>query len=446
MPRSRAEVEKLEERLLSPSSRLRFPLVVVDKASGATLADVDGREYLDFHAMAGVAAIGHNHAALTHAIREQSEKLLCCNIAYAVHEPLLDLAERLLGLAPFQDDDYRVAIGLSGSDASDGAMKLARASTGRWQIISFKGAYHGTTYGALSLSATDLNMVRGFGPGVPGIHHVPYPDSFRMNGSPDEISEWCLQRLRELLEREVPAEEVAAVFVEPIQGDSGILVPPHNFLPRLAELCSEYGILLVADEVQTGLGRTGAWLASHDSRIQPDIVLLGKALGGGVPISAVIARSDLMDSWKAPGHVFGVGGSPLACVAGITTLNVIEEERLIKNAELRGAELMAGLLELKSRHESIGDVRGRGLMLGVDLVTDRSTRERNPLLAKQVLVGSFRRGLFITYLAGNVLRLIPPLVVTKRDVENAISIIDDALTDAAEGRVDPGEVAKIVGW
>jgi 4-aminobutyrate aminotransferase len=267
-----------------------------------------------------------------------------------------------------------------------------------------------------------------------------------MPGTPDEIAQDCLDAIKTAFATTAPPDEVAAVFVEPIQGDSGIIVPPGRFLTELSSLCAEHGILLVAEEVQTGIGRTGRWLAGEHFGIRPDIVLLGKALASGLPVSAIVARSELMDAWKAPGHVFCTGANPVCCAAALATLDVIEEEALLHNAEVRGAELRAGLLELQARHEVIGDVRGVGLLLGVDLVKDRSTRERATDLAPQVLLGCFRRGLFLTYLGKCVLRLVPPLIITSDDVARALEILDASLTDAVEGRIHPEETEAIVGW
>jgi 4-aminobutyrate aminotransferase len=440
-----ADALELERRHLSPSTRIAFPPVVAARGSGARFEDTEGREYLDFHAMACICNTGHNHPAVVAAIREQAETLIHCNSAYLLHAPLLELAARLSALAP-GGGERRVAFGLSGSDANDGAIKLVRAATGRSRVIAFTRAYHGNTYGALSLSAVSLAMRRGFGPELPGVHHVPFPDVYRMAGDEHDVSERCLATLRELLATTAPPEEVAAVFVEPVQGDAGILVPPAAYMRGLAELCREHGILLVAEEVQTGLGRTGRWFACEHFGLEPDVLIVGKALGSGMPVSAIVARSELMDAWSAPGHVFCTAANPVCCAAALATLDVLEAEDLIARSAAMGARLRAGLEVLRERHETVGDVRGLGLMLGVDLVRDRETRERAGDLAARVVVGCLARGLFLTFLSSSVLRLAPPLTIDADDVDRALEILDAALADAVAGRVSEADVAGLVGW
>jgi 4-aminobutyrate aminotransferase len=438
-------VAELERRFLSPSVRLPFPPVMIDSAAGVRFTDSTGREFLDFHALASIANVGHNHPAVVTAIRDQAQRLVHCNPAYASHPLPAVLASRLSAIAP-GTEDRRVAFGLSGSDANDGALKLARAATGRHRAIAFLGSYHGNTYGASSLSALSLNMRKGFGPELPGVHHVPFPDTYRMGGTPDEVAERCLDALRELLETNAPADEVAAIFIEPIQGDAGVLVPPARYIEGLRALRAQHGILLVAEEVQTGIGRTGTWFASEQLGLDPDIVIAGKALASGMPVSAIVARSELMNHWSAPGHVFCTASNPVCCAAALATLDVIEREGLLANATAMGQRLRDGLADLADRHVAIGDVRGRGLMLGVDLVSDRLTRERARDVAARVIVACFARGLYLTFLRGSVLRLAPPLTIGPPDVDDALEILDEALDDAVSGRVPDADVAAVVGW
>jgi 4-aminobutyrate aminotransferase len=428
------------EQSLSPSMRLPFPPLLLEGGVGATLRAADGRTFLDFHAMAAIANTGHNHPAVVAAIQEQAARLVHVNPAYALHAQPLALAEALAARMP-GPGPWQVALGLSGSDANDGAIKLARAATGRSEIIAFEGSYHGNTYGALSLSAVTPVMRRGFGPVVPGIHHVPYPDPYR---GPD--AEQCLDALDRLLATSVVPEEVAAVVFEPIQGDAGVIVPPQSYVDGLVARCRQHGILLVAEEVQTGVARTGPMWACEHLGLVPDMLLAGKALGSGMPVSAIVARAELMDAWQAPGHVFCTGANPICCAAANATLAIVDSERLGTRAERLGARLQDGLRALADRHEAIGDVRGRGLMIGCDLVRDRATRERSPELASQVLVGCYSRGLFLTFLGGNVLRFVPPLIIDEEDVDRCLEIVAAALDDALAGRVDPAEAAAMVGW
>jgi 4-aminobutyrate aminotransferase len=442
-----AETIAAGERLVSPATRIPFLPLVVDSAAGTEIVEPDGRRLLDFHSMACIATTGHCHPRVVEAIRDQAGRVVHVNSGYALHEPLVRLADELARIAP-GTGPRKVAFGLSGSDANDGALKLARAATGRPKAIAFFGSYHGNTYGALSLSAVSLAMRRGFGPVVPDIHHIPFPDTYHAapGTTPDDVAAACLDELRRLLETVAPPEEVAVVFLEPIQGDSGILVPPQSFIHGLAEICRAHGILIVAEEVQSGVGRTGRWFASEHFGLDPDIAVIGKGLGSGMPVSALVARAELMDAWGPPGHVFCTAANPVCCAAALATIAVVEEEGLMENARARGRQLVDGLAELAERHEAIGDVRGLGLMLGVDLVEDRGSKAPARALAAKVTLACYRRGLYLTFLRGSVLRLAPPLVLSEADADRALEILADAFADALAGRVSAQDVASIVGW
>ncbi len=446
-PLTVAGMEALHAAHLSPATRLSFPALSVRRGRGAMLEDQEGRKLIDFHSMACVTNTGHCPPRVVQAIRAQSEDLVHANSAYVLHEPLVRLASEVVRLVPGHAEK-KVAFGLSGSDANDGALKLARAATGRPKVVAFFGSYHGNTYGALSLSAVSMAMRRGFGPVVPDIHHIPFPDTFRGNYGADaaQAGEQCLRVFTELLTTVAPPEEVAAVFLEPIQGDSGILVPPVAFVQELARICESHGILVVAEEVQTGMGRTGTWFAAQQFGLVPDITILGKAFGSGMPISAIVARADLMDAWSAPGHVFSTGANPVTCAAAQATIAMIEEEGLVDNAQAMGQRLVRGFIELARTHECIGDVRGRGLMLGVDLVEDRLTKRRAKSFAAMVVWRAYELGLYLTFLSGSVLRIAPPLVIDDHLVDTGLEILEQALDDALSGRVSESDAAQIIGW
>lgn len=442
-----AEILALERDLLSPATRIPFIPLVAECGRGAELVDRDGTRLLDFHSMACTTSTGHCHPRVVDAIQRQAARLVQCNSGYAVHEPMVRLAAELVRITP-GDWSKKVAFGLSGSDANDGALKLVRAATRRPKVIAFFGSYHGNTYGALSLSAVSLAMRRGFGPVVPDVHHVPYPDTYRADppGNAGEVAARCLRELARVLETVAPPEEVAAVFMEPVQGDSGVLLPPVEFCQGLTDLCRQHGILLVAEEVQCGVGRTGRWFASEHFQLEPDVTIVGKGLGSGMPVSAVVARADLMDAWGPPGHVFSTASNPVCAAAALATIAVVEEEGLLENARCRSRQLVEGLAALADRHDAIGDVRGLGLMLGVDLVEDRDSRVPARALAPKVVAACYRRGLYLTFLRGSVLRLAPPLVVDEAQVERALGILDAAFEDAALDRVAAADVAQITGW
>ena len=435
-------------RCLSPSMRLPFPEVVVAGGSGSRFWTASGREFLDLHSMAAIMNVGYGHPQHLGAIHEQVDRMLHCNPAYVLSQPVLELAEQLAKVSPGQRAK-RVAFGLSGSDANDGAIKLARAATGRQLIIAFEGAYHGNTYGALSLSSVNSAMRRGFGPTVPGIFHVPYP-RVRATDPPemaaDAVDE-AFDHLERLLDTIAPPTDIAAIFLEPIQGDSGVFVPPVAFIHRLAQLTSEHGILLVADEVQSGIGRTGQMFAIERYAVEPDILVVGKALGGGVPISAIVARSDLMDAWSAPGHVFSTSASPVAAAAASAVLRVLVEEDLLQAAQSRGDQFRSGLKAIAAHWPQVRDIRGEGLMLGVELdageqAGDSTTR----LLTAKVVKGCFDRGCFITFLAGSVLRIMPPLVIMTDEVDRALEALEASLADAVRGKVPDDAVRHLAGW
>jgi 4-aminobutyrate aminotransferase len=442
----KSELEQDAVRYISPATRLAFPAVVVEGGEGATFWDVSGRRFLDLHSMAGVSNIGYGHPRYTQALVEQASRLVHCNPAYMLHEAPIRLAERLTQITP-GDFDKRVAFGLSGSDANDGAIKLARAATRRQKIVAFRGAYHGNTYGALSLSSISPAMRRGFAPEVPGVIHVPFPDVYRDSACGDAaVAQRCLADLDLVLNTIAPADDVAAIFLEPVQGDSGVLVPPQAYIDGLVARAREHGILLIADEVQTGIGRTGRMCAAEHFGIKPDVTIFGKALGGGMPVSAIVARNELMDAWEAPGHVFSTGVSPLAATAALAVLDIIAEEELAAAAAQRGALLRGGLEDLQRRYPVIGDVRGLGLMLGADLVCDPETRLRDRKLAPKVIKSCFDRGCFITFLAGSVLRFIPPLVISDDELKCAIEVVGDSLGSVLRGEVSDEDVAAFAGW
>jgi 4-aminobutyrate aminotransferase len=317
----------------------------------------------------------------------------------------------------------------------EGAIKLARNHTRRQAIVAFQGAFHGRTYGAMSLTSRKAIQRAGFGPMVPEVHHVPYAYRYRCRFCGDEsaCTMACARNIEEdLFARHVDPRDVAAIFVEPIQGEGGYVVPPPGFLAALRELCDRHGILLVCDEVQSGIGRTGKMFACEFDGVEPDILLCAKGLGSGMPIGAIVAKDEVM-TWERGSHGSTFGGNPVCCAAALATLDLVEGG-LMANAARMGERLMGALRDMATRHEQIGDVRGRGLMIGVELVTDRSSREPASRLASDVVQAAFRRGLLILTAGKSTLRLAPPLVIDDTDVDNALAIIEDSVIAAAQGR------------
>ena len=428
-PKARAAVEA-DDRLISPSYTRSYPLVA-KSGRGVRVTDVDGNEFLDFAAGIAVTSTGHCHPEVVAAIQKQAAELIHISGTDFYNEPLTDLAERLSAVAPMRGP-HRVFYGNSGAEAVECAMKLARYHTGRQNIIAFLGAFHGRTMGALSLTASKPQQKRRFAPLVPGVTHVRYPYAYRgCSGGPQEeeaFSLGCARYIEEKLFKTIlPPEEVAAIFVEPIQGEGGYVVAPDNFMRELRAICDKYGILLVADEVQSGAGRTGKWWAVEHSGVEPDIVCMAKGIASGMPLGVCMSRADIMD-WVPGSHASTFGGNPVSIAAALATMDVLTREG-VANAGRIGAKMLERLEGWKATHPLVGDVRGRGLMIGVELVKDKQTREPASALRNRVETLAFERGLIILGCGETSIRLCPPLVLTEEEAMVGLDILEEALTD-----------------
>ncbi|MBT9163152.1 MAG: Isoleucine 2-epimerase [Chloroflexi bacterium] len=445
--RSREIVAK-DQTLIPPAFRVSYFPLVVQEGTGATVTDVDGRVYIDLLASAAVSNTGHAHPRVVDAITRQAKAFIHYTPAYMYHEHLVRLAEQLVSLTP-GEFPKRVRFGLSGSDANDGVIKFARAYTGRQKVVSFFRSYHGSTYGALSLSAITPNMRRKMGPFLPEIYHIPFPDCYRCSFGRDYPSceEFCWEQIESsYFQTILPPDEVAAIVVEPIQGDAGIIVPPPFFLPQLRKFCTEHGSLLVDEEIQTGFGRTGKWFAIEYWGVIPDIVVMGKAIASGMPLSALVARADILEALEPPADLFTCAGNPVACAAALATIEVIREERLVERSAKLGQYAMDRLLKMKDRHQLIGDVRGKGLSIGVDLVKNRQSKERAVKEALKVCWRCYEKGVLLISFSGSVLRIQPPLVIAEGDLEYALNVIDESLTEVEKGMVPDAVLEGMVGW
>jgi 4-aminobutyrate aminotransferase len=422
-PRAQELLER-DHRFVSPSYTRIYPLVVA-RGSGAVIEDVDGNLFLDFTAGIAVTATGHCHPHVVAAVQDQSAKLIHMSGTDFYYQPQIDLAERLAELAP-GDSPKRVFFTNSGAEALEAALKLARWHTGRSRAIAFLGAFHGRTYGAMSLSGSKLVHRRGFSPLVPDIHHVAYPrgPEARAPGS----GRRCVEQIEEtVLKRTAPPDEVAAVFVEPIQGESGYHVPPPDFLPALRQLCDRYGMLLVTDEVQAGMGRTGKLFASEHWDVEPDIVCLAKGIASGMPLGAIVARDEVMD-WPSGSHASTFGGNPISCRAALATLDLLVDE-YTANAAQRGEQLRQGLVRLQRQHRHVGDVRGLGLMVAMDLVQEHDRQTPDPALRDQIVQSAFRHGLLLLGAGESAIRFCPPLCISAEQVDTALRILGSVLAD-----------------
>ena len=427
-PRARAVIER-DERVVSPSYTRCYPLVA-ERGEGALVEDVDGNRFLDFNAGIAVVATGHCHPRVVKAVQEQAARLMHMSGTDFYYEEMVALAEKLAEIAP-GDMARRVSFGNSGAEAIEGSIKLARWSTKRDKIIAFYGSFHGRTLGALSLTARKAVQRAGFGPLIPGVVHAPYPNCYRcpFGQKPESCAVECVGFIENtLLKTVAPPEETAAIVVEPVQGEGGYIVPPRIFFDELARVASQHGILLIFDEVQSGMGRTGRmWAADHFDAV-PDIIAVAKGIASGLPLGATVARADLM-TWPPGAHASTFGGNPVACAAALATIALLEEE-LISNAARMGAYLMDRMREWPHRFAQVGDVRGLGLMIGIELVRDRETREKAPQLRDRVVQMAFERGLLVLGAGDNSLRLCPPLVITREQCAFALETLEECLTAA----------------
>jgi 4-aminobutyrate aminotransferase len=421
-PKGQALLER-DEQFMSPSYTRIYPLVCA-RGSGAVIEDVDGNLFLDFTAGIAVTATGHCHPDVVAAIQDQAGKLLHMSGTDFYYQPQIDLAQRLAEIAPGVSPK-RVFFTNSGAEALEAGLKLARWHTGRSRAIAFFGAFHGRTYGAMSLSGSKLVHRRGFSPLVPDIHHVAFPRGCKQCA--DVVSGCaCVKQIEEtVLKRVAPPDEVAAIFVEPIQGEGGYHVSPPGFLPALRELCDKHGIMLVMDEVQTGMGRTGKMFAVEHWDVEPDIICLAKGIASGMPLGAIIARDNVMD-WPPGSHASTFGGNPVSCRAALATVALLERE-YIANAAARGEQLRQGLRHLQPRFPELGEVRGLGLMTAIDVVKSRETALADPVMRDHIVQEAFQHGLLLLGCGDGAIRFCPPLCVTADQVQDALAILADVL-------------------
>jgi 4-aminobutyrate aminotransferase len=395
---------------------------------GHTLFDSDGRGFLDFACGIATTSLGHHHPAVTQAIKDQADKLLhICN-ALGYLEPVARLSAMLADACPEPLDT--VFFCNSGAEAIEAGMKLARRVTGRPGIIAFRGAFHGRTFGAASITSSSINYRLGYEPLLPSVYLTPFPNVYRYFGDDeDAAAAGAMGALRTLLGHEIPASSVAAIIIEPIQGEGGFNPAPASFMRELRALCDENGILLIADEVQTGVGRTGRMWAFEDSGIVPDVVCVAKALANGMPLGAIVTRRELQERWGVGAHGTTFGGNPVSCAAGVAVMTTIAEQQLVANAAARGAELTAALKALMARDDRIGDVRGRGLMVGVEFVKDRATRDPDTDTCEALILACADQGLLILNCGThhNVIRFLPPIDVTAEEIATGVDLFTAAL-------------------
>lgn len=427
-PKAR-ELVKRDSDAISPSYTRYYPLVV-DSGHDCIVKDVDGNEYIDFNSGLACLNVGHNHPKIVKAIKSQCEKFLHYANTDFYYRESVNLADKLFQITPgaFQK---RIHLGNSGTEAIETAIKLSKWHTRKHQFIAFIGAFHGRTCGATALTASKPTQRRHYFPLIPGITHVPYPYCYRcpFNLSYPECNYRCVDFIDDqVLQKYVPPEEVAGLIFEPIQGEGGYVIPPPEYFQRLKKLADKYGLLMIADEVQSGIGRTGKWFAIEHWKTEPDILCSAKSLASGLPLSATVARARLMD-WEAGTHASTFGGNPLACAAAMNVIDVINEEKLLENAEKQGNYIMKWLQDVKQEQDVVGDVRGKGLMIGVEFVEDKESKKAGVDQAREVMIRCWRRGVAIVTCGVSTLRLIPPLTITRELVDTSLEILGDVIKE-----------------
>jgi 4-aminobutyrate aminotransferase len=418
-----------DQKYISPSYTRSYPLVA-KSGCGVVVTDVDGNEFYDFSAGIAVTSTGHCHPHVVAAIQKQAAELIHMSGTDFYYENMVTLAERLSKIAPMPGP-HKIYYGNSGAEAIECALKLARYHTKRQNVIAFFGAFHGRTMGALSLTASKPQQRRRFAPLVPGVTHVRYPDVYRGCAGGQQDAEafalGCARFIEEKLFKTVLApEEVAAIFVEPVQGEGGYVVAPTIFMQELRRICDRHGIMLVVDEIQSGMGRTGKWWAVQHTGVEPDMICIAKGIASGMPLGITLTRSEIMD-WVPGSHASTFGGNPVCVAAALATLDVIEKENLLDHATEVGAHMMKRMSNWPAKLKLVGDVRGRGLMIGVDIVRDKTTKEYGAAERDLIVEKAFEHGVLFLGCGPSTIRLCPPLVVTKEEADVALDVLEECI-------------------
>ena len=429
-PKAQALIER-DHAVISPSYPRGYPFVM-DHGQGTEVWDVDGKRFLDFMGGIAVVSTGHSHPNVVKAIQEQAEKFIHISSDF-YHEKWIELAEKLDEIAPFEEQAISFMTN-SGTEAVETAIKLARYHTGRMNFIGFTGAFHGRTMGAVTFTASKPAYHGGFYPLMNGVVHAPFPDPYRpvLETRPGEDYGEAVVRYidEQILDHIIPPDEVAGILVETIQGEGGYIIPPDSFYPALRKLCDKYGILLIVDEVQSGMGRTGKWWAIEHFGVEPDMFTTAKGIASGMPLGACVARRSVMD-WSKGTHGNTYGGNPISCAASLATIDLIQNEYL-ENATQMGQYTLDALEEIMHRHPSIGHIRGKGLMVGVEFVKNRETKEPAKELVDRIVNLAFERGLLLLSCAKSVIRIAPPLSISRAEVDEGLQILAESITLAEQ--------------
>lgn len=432
LPGSKAEaIIARDHKVISPSYPRDYPFVM-DHGKGVEVWDVDNNRFLDFAAGIAVAVTGHSHPEVVKAIQQQAEKFIHISSDF-YHQKWVEFGEKLNAVAPFEEKAVSFMTN-SGTESVEAAIKLARYHTGRTQFIGFLGAFHGRTLGSLTFTASKPRYHQGFYPMMSGVTHVPFPDPYRKvlkSQSNEDYGETVVRYIREqILGKVLPAQDVAGVLVETVQGEGGYVFPAEGFFPALRSLCDQFGILLIVDEVQSGMGRTGKLWAIEHYGVEPDIVCIGKGIASGVPLGAILARESLM-TWPKGSHGNTFGGNPLACAAALVTIDLIQQG-FMENAARVGEFTLDALEEMQVRHPSIGDVRGKGLMIGIEFIKNKISKEPDPDLRDKIIYNAYQRGLLTLGCGKSSIRIAPPLNISQKEMEEGLDIFEESITHAEQ--------------
>lgn len=440
------EMVKKSDKVYAGAGQIRYFDICLESAKGAILKDLDGNEYIDLLATASAMNVGHSHPKVVAAMEKQMKTLLHYTPAYFYNPKVEQLAQKLIDVTP-GDFEKKVLFGNSGSDANDGMMKFARAYTGRKTIVSFVGAYHGSTYGSMTLSAVSLNMRRKMTPLVSGVEYIPFPNSYdrKENESEKEFVDRYWGYFENALNTYLPVDEIAGIIIEAIQGDGGFLKMPQEYMDRLYKFTRDHNIVFAVDEINQGLGRTGKMWSIEHFGIAPDILTTAKSLASGMPLSAIVGRKEIMDSLEAPGHLFTTSGNPVCCAASLASFDVIEEENLVEKSRKDGEYVRERFEKMQEKYPIIGDVRIYGLNGGVELVKDRKTKEPDSESASKLITYLMQNGVLMITVKGNVLRFQPPLVITREELDKALDTIEKGFSELEKGNLELADDKKI-GW
>jgi 4-aminobutyrate aminotransferase len=414
------------------SSVVRCYPLVVESGRGCVVKDVDGNEFIDFNSGLIALAVGHSHPRVVNAIKEQAEKLIHYSWANFYYKPIIDFGTRLTEITP-GSYQKKVFFSNSGAEANEAAMKVARWHTRKPLFLAYTGSFHGRSFGTMSLTASKPIQRRHFFPLGSEVTHVPYPYCFRCPFRLEypDCNMWCIEFIEEeVLKKFHPPEDTSAMFVEPIQGEGGFVVPPEDYFQRLKKTLEKYNLLMIDDEIQSGMGRTGKWLAIEHWGTTPDVITLSKSLASGMPIGATISRADLMD-WEAGSHANTLGGNPVACAAGLQVIEIIKEEKLLENATRQGAYMTKRLKEMQREYPIMGDIRGKGLMIGVEFIKDQKTKEPASDGTVQIVRKCFKRGLAIIPAGRSTVRLAPPLIITRDLIDAGLDVFQGVVKEVS---------------